>query len=615
MSITMCYCVIYSLYFKVINIMNTTVKDGINIDVELVSKIKTHFQMPIHYLANDDKIEVSSSIQKDLEWVETVDPSLCPVVSFCYNTREDNPFSKIIAAEKMSSHYTTNVDFLRDNQHLLQSYKCEHTSSDISAILATCREWKGGIGFKEKYGYIDWKILEWLNYSPFFLQCSSVFNLFSPVLSLLIPVLILIIPFFILHLKGIALTTSEYVTVLKHVASTNAIGKLFTTNYSAISSQEITYLCVSVFFYLFSIYQNITICVKFHENLRTIVEHFRKLHHYLGVTIKRMQNYSKYASVLKHSAHQSFGKHLMSQCVVLDEMRARLAPIVSRPHIYQYATFRDMGNLFSLFYELHTSAAFDAVLYYSFGLHGYLDCLEGLQQNLREKKMHFAILMKKNTKKNKMKGAYYACLKDQSPVCNNIDFKHTILLTGPNASGKTTVLKSALINVLMTQQYGCGFYETARMAPFRHLHCYLNIPDTSGRDSLFQAEARRCKEIIDVVRMYPKDTHFCVLDEIYSGTNPEEAEISAVSFVQYLHPFKQVSILLTTHFVKVCKKLDGVKGVQNQKMIVHSYSGEAWKYTYQIGRGISEIKGGAQILAQMEYPKEIMKKVRNYTSE
>jgi len=255
----------------------------------------------------------------------------------------------------------------------------------------------------------------------------------------------------------------------------------------------------------------------------------------------------------------------MSQCDSLIALRRRLDPIVQRPSIYNYTTFQDMGKILSLFYELHVSAELDAVLHYSFGLHGYLDCLEGLQQNLREKKMHFATLVAgKKTKKNRMKGAYYACLKDQPHVCNTVEFKKNILLTGPNASGKTTILKSTLINVLMTQQFGCGFYESARMAPFRHLHCYLNIPDTSGRDSLFQAEARRCKEIIDAVRDHPEETHLCVLDEIYSGTNPEEAEMSAVSFVQYLHAFKKVSILLTTHFVKVCKKLDAVKGIQNQ---------------------------------------------------
>jgi len=583
-------------------------------ETELRTKIKTHFQSPMYYLLDDDKIEVSPSIQKDLEWVETVDPSLSPVVAFCYNTQSDNPFSTIIAAEKMSSHYTTNVDFLRDNQRLLQTYISETEPVSYTPILATCREWKGGIGFKEKYGYIDWSWLEWLNQSPFFLQCSSVFNLFSPVLSLLVPILILILPFFILQLKGIQITTHEYITVFKHVASTNAIGKLFTTKFSAISPQEVTYLCVSVFLYLFSIYQNITICVKFHDNLRNIVEHFRVLYTYVDKTLGRMQHYIKYSSKLKHSAHQSFVNVLQSRYTALNELRTRLEPIVKRPHIYQYATFRDMGKLFSLFYELHVSDEFDAMLYYSFGFHGYVDCLEGLQQNVRENKMHFATLLKKKTKKNRMTGAYYACLKDQSPVCNTIDFKHTTLLTGPNASGKTTILKSALINVLMTQQYGCGFYETAQMAPFRYLHCYLNIPDTSGRDSLFQAEARKCKEIIDTVRTYPNDSHFCVLDEIYSGTNPEEAEMSAVSFVQYLHHFKKVSILLTTHFVKVCKKLDSIKGIQNQKMVCSS-SDKSWKYTYQMARGISEIKGGVQILAQMEYPKEIMKKVTNYTSE
>ena len=581
-----------------------------NTDIELKSKIIAHFQSPIYYLDDTDKIAVSPSIQKDLEWTETVDPSMNPIVAFCYNTAADNPFSTLIAAEKMSSHYTTCVAFLRDNQRLLQTYqgvKYVHHSD----ILATCSEFKGGIGFKEKYGYIDWSWLEWLNHSPLFLQYSSIFNLFSPVLSLLIPLLILILPFFILQLKGIRLTTQEYMTVLKHVASTNAIGKLFTTNYSAISTQEVTYLCVSVFFYLFSIYQNITICVKFHDNLRNIVAHFRTLHAYLDTTIERMQNYAECSSTLKHPAHQSFGRHMMSQCDTLIALRTQLDPIVQRPSIYQYTTFRDMGKMLSLFYELHVSAKLDAVLHYSFGFHGYLDCLEGLQQNLREKKMHFATLVSnKKTKKNRMTGAYYACLKDRAPVRNTIDFKKNSILTGPNASGKTTILKSALINVLMTQQFGCGFYESAHMAPFRHLHCYLNIPDTSGRDSLFQAEARRCKEIIDTVRAHPKETHFCVLDEIYSGTNPEEAEMSAVSFVQYLHAFKKVSILLTTHFVKVCKKLDAVQGIQNRQMMV--LQDDVWKYTYRMARGISEIKGGVQILAQMEYPKEIMKKVANY---
>jgi DNA mismatch repair ATPase MutS len=118
------------------------------------------------------------------------------------------------------------------------------------------------------------------------------------------------------------------------------------------------------------------------------------------------------------------------------------------------------------------------------------------------------------------------------------------------------MLKSTLINIILTQQFGCGFYDSAQINPFKYIHCYLNIPDTSGRDSLFQAEARRCKEILDIIQENKKANHFCVFDELYSGTNPEEAELSATSFMLYLQKYKNVTSMLTTHFIKVCKKLD-----------------------------------------------------------
>ena len=74
-----------------------------------------------------------------------------------------------------------------------------------------------------------------------------------------------------------------------------------------------------------------------------------------------------------------------------------------------------------------------------------------------------------------------------------------MIITGPNAAGKTTLLKTTTINIILSQQWGCGFYRKCSISPYSHIHCYLNIPDTSGRDSLFQAEARRCKEILDAI--------------------------------------------------------------------------------------------------------------------
>jgi DNA mismatch repair ATPase MutS len=162
-----------------------------------------------------------------------------------------------------------------------------------------------------------------------------------------------------------------------------------------------------------------------------------------------------------------------------------------------------------------------------------------------------------------------------------------------------------MINIILTQQFGCGFYDSAKYAPFNYIHCYLNIPDTSGRDSLFQAEARRCKEILDIISEHTTESHFCAFDELYSGTNPEEAEISATAFMLYIQKYKNVSSLLTTHFVKVCKKLKKTKTIENYKMFTEK-NGNKIKYTYNLVPGISEIKGGINVLTEMNYPKEIL---------
>jgi DNA mismatch repair ATPase MutS len=190
-------------------------------------------------------------------------------------------------------------------------------------------------------------------------------------------------------------------------------------------------------------------------------------------------------------------------------------------------------------------------------------------------------------------------------VTNDCTLDKNMTITGPNASGKTTILKSAFINIVLSQQIGFGCFESLDLHPYDNFHSYLNIPDTSGRDSLFQAEARQCKEIIDCINEKGEETHFGIFDELYSGTNPEEAIFSAKGFLQYIIKNDNVTCMLTTHYINLCKKLDKNKKIQNFNMKTIKKN-DNFEYTYKLIEGISKIKGGLKVLTDMNYPKEIL---------
>ena len=570
--------------------------------------IHEHFKLPIYY--NSQKKQVNQNIMNDLELVKTVDGSTNPIYSFFFDLKEKKDFAYAIMEQSVHL-YTTDIQFLKENQQMLKKYKpIQHrylenkNHYNFQKIQDVWNEIKNDTGFKEKYYYIDWPMWEFLNKSETFLQIMSVYNMTSPVISLLLPIIILIIPFFVIQIKGLDITFEEYIEVLKIILSQHALGKLF-TEFQDVSLNQKMYLLISAAFYVFSIYQNMLSCVRFHQNMSKIHQYFEELSDYLAFTISNMENYVSFSNSL--ATHEGFNQVVIEKYEILKHLHQKISVISE--YKLTIKKFFEIGHILKYFYELYDDQIYNDALLYSFGFNGYTECLSGILTNLEERKIHF-IEFTKNKKKNIFKKNYYAALKDLTPVKNTVKMDTNMIITGPNASGKTTILKSTLINILLSQQFGCGFYDSgSKLKPYDNIHCYLNIPDTSGRDSLFQAEARRCKEIIDFIRDKKKETHFCVFDELYSGTNPEEAESSAISFMEYLVKNKNVSTMLTTHYHKVCKSLEKIETIVNYHMDVLIDDKKDFQYTYILLKGISNTKGGIKVLKDMNYPKEILENI------
>jgi hypothetical protein len=474
-------------------------------------------------------------------------------------------------------------------------------SPDYTNIMRIWDEIKNDTGFKEKYHYIDWPTWEYLNKSEVFLQIMSMYNLASPVLSLLVPVVILVIPFFIIKMKGLALTISEYCEVLKTIASNHAIGKIF-TKFNTVNTSEKVYMLLSAGFYLFSIYQNILTCIRFQTNMIKIHSYLNDIKQYIDHTVQNMRNLLKYSDNL--TSYSEFNTNMLNNIHQLSEFKTKLDIIT--PYKLSPNKIGNLGHILKCFYELYDNKTCEDCLMYSFGFNGYIDAVEGFIENMKSDSIH-CVKFVANKRRNRLvfKNSYYPALINRDPVKNTCNLKKNMIVTGPNASGKTTILKTTLVNVIITQQTGCGFYSAgSSFSPYKYIHCYLNIPDTSGRDSLFQAESRRCKNILDSIKDNNKDSHFCVFDELYSGTNPEEAVNSASAFMSYLIKRDKVTCVLTTHFNKLCENLEKNERIKNYHM--HCVGETNITYTYKLKEGISNVHGGIKILRDMNYPQEII---------
>jgi len=576
--------------------------------------IEEQFKLPIETI--DEKIEIQDSIQTDLELMEFKNPS-----DLSGNTYKENLYNSIFQPKnqieqcitnKWSNFYTNDKGFLNETQNLLTNYKntvsFENDSELCENCYNSCQDITKDNGFMEKYQYIDLPFLKKYNNDEMCMQMLSIFNLANPVLSLLAPVILLLLPFFIIKLQGHDVTLETYFEHLKQVFSSHILGQFFNDFHEAPVSTKI-YLLVSIIFYGFQMYNNVISCGNFYKNIKYIHDKIFSIRDYISKSIYNFNNLLKHTSNLV--TYKNFNTQLNNNLVILNNYLAMLNKI----NVYQisFKKIFELGHLMKCFYKLHNDQSIIDSLYFSFGCNGYIQNISTLQKHIKNNCINFCNYVG-NNEKTTFKNAYYGELLTSSSskiVKNTYKLSNNLVLTGPNAAGKTTLLKSSIFNILLCQQLGAGFFDKADVKIYDFIHCYINIPDTSSRDSLFQAEARRCKDILTIIEDNSDKNHFCVFDELYSGTNPEEAILSASALLNHINKKNNVNYILTTHYYKLCKKLDKSVAKNYHMEINRDEDTGDFKCTYKIKKGVSKIKGGLKVLKDLEYPDEIIKNIED----
>jgi hypothetical protein len=148
------------------------------------------------------------------------------------------------------------------------------------------------------------------------------------------------------------------------------------------------------------------------------------------------------------------------------------------------------------------------------------------------------------------KNAGHPLIPVEKRICNDIQFRENslMILSGSNMSGKSTFLRTAGINMVLT---GIGAPVCASEASVHSLPVYtsMRLSDSlTDNESYFFAEIKRLQWIRETLR---HQVVFVLLDEILRGTNSDDKQHGTMKIIKRLTEQRAIGIL-ATHDLEVC---------------------------------------------------------------
>lgn len=194
--------------------------------------------------------------------------------------------------------------------------------------------------------------------------------------------------------------------------------------------------------------------------------------------------------------------------------------------------------------------------------------------------------------------AYHPLIEE--PIANSICAEKGILVTGSNASGKSTFLKTIAINAIMAQ----GLHTCAANI-YRGPWCQI-FSSMALRDNIYQGESYFIAEIKALKRILETEDEnlpvLCFVDEVLRGTNTVE-RIAAST--QVLREFQRRNILCfaATHDIELTFLLE--KEFENYHFQEQIQDGEVI-FDYRLYKGRSNSRNAIRLLELLGYETDIV---------
>jgi hypothetical protein len=192
------------------------------------------------------------------------------------------------------------------------------------------------------------------------------------------------------------------------------------------------------------------------------------------------------------------------------------------------------------------------------------------------------------------------------PIFNTITLEKSCIITGSNASGKSTFIKAVTLNIILAQCiHTC-------MADKMILPTARVITSMAVRDDLMSGESYYIKEIKYLNRIIQSLTGgsmvICAIDEILRGTNTEERIAASASILEYLCD-KNCIAIVASHDVELAE-------IMKTKFLNYHFReqilGNDIMFDYKIHEGAAVSKNAIKLLEIVNFPKEITDRAKQY---
>jgi DNA mismatch repair ATPase MutS len=187
----------------------------------------------------------------------------------------------------------------------------------------------------------------------------------------------------------------------------------------------------------------------------------------------------------------------------------------------------------------------------------------------------------------------------EEPVPNSISEQQSVLITGSNASGKSTFIKTLAVNAILSQTI---YTATAKSYKGSYFQIYSSMAlkdNIFSSESYYIVEIKSLKRILDSVN--DEIPTLCFIDEVLRGTNTLE-RIAASSRILSSLASKNALVFAATHDIELTHILEAAYSNYHFQERIEDHQ-IIFDYLLYQGKAVS--KNAIRLLDMLGYPPEI----------